>query len=78
MADPQNPRIDTLSVWLERFLEWLEARNYSPRTIETRRVNLQNFIHWCGERSLHHPNEITLPILERYQRYLFYLSLIHI
>lgn len=72
MADPQNPRIDTLSVWLERFLEWLEARNYSPRTIETRRVNLQNFIHWCGERSLHHPNEITLPILERYQRYLFY------
>jgi len=63
---------NTLIIWLDQFLEWLAARNYSPRTIESRRINLQNFIAWCAERGLNRPDEITLPILERYQRHLFY------
>ncbi len=63
---------ETLNIWLDRFLKWLAARNYSPRTIETRKTNIGIFIAWCGERHLRHPEEITLPILERYQRHLFY------
>ena len=32
---------------------------------------LRYFITWCDERGLQRPHDITRPILERYQRYLF-------
>jgi integrase/recombinase XerD len=35
-------------------------------------VALRRFITWCEERSLRDPKDITKPILERYQRHLFY------
>jgi len=54
------------------FLESLSARNYSELTVETRRHHLLRFTAWCAERSLLRPSEITRPILERYQRWLFH------
>ena len=30
------------------------------------------FIAWCDERELSHPRDVTLPVLERYQRYLYH------
>ena len=45
---------------------------YSETTITRDESNLRRFIGWCDERSLNHPNQITKPILERYQRYVFY------
>jgi integrase/recombinase XerD len=56
---------------LERFLAWLTAHNYSPRTVENRHVILCGFIGWAQERGLSRPQEITRPILERYQRWLY-------
>lgn len=55
----------------EEYLQWLAERNYSPATIRGRDVYLRYFLQWCEDRSLTRPAEITKPILERYQRYLY-------
>jgi integrase/recombinase XerD len=57
---------------LERFLEWLEVKNYSERTVQMRRVCGGYFIDWAAQRGVGRACEVTRPILERYQRYLFY------
>jgi integrase/recombinase XerD len=55
-----------------RYLAHLAEKNYSPRTIETRENYLRYLIASCDERSLTKPQQLDRPILERYQRYLFY------
>ncbi|MGH8017451.1 MAG: site-specific tyrosine recombinase XerC, partial [Opitutaceae bacterium] len=54
------------------YLEALRMRNYSERTVESREHHLREFVKWCAERSLVRPAEITKPILERYQRFLYH------
>ena len=69
LGDPHDPH-----GWhktTEQFFEWMEVTNYSPATIKSRRTYLGFFIKWALERGLNQPCEITKPILERYQRYLF-------
>lgn len=63
---------DSLACHMERFLGHLAVRNYSAATITDRRHGLATFILWCAERGLEHPWEVTKPILERYQRHLYY------
>ncbi len=70
IGDPSDP--DNLYAYMLRFLEWLRVKNYSDRTVENREVYLRYFIEWCEERGLSRPQEITKPILERYQRYPFH------
>ncbi|MCC6810672.1 MAG: site-specific tyrosine recombinase XerC [Deltaproteobacteria bacterium] len=53
-------------------LDWLRVRGFSEETIETRERYLTYFAVWCADRSLSRPNEITKPILERHQRWLYY------
>ena len=65
---PQNP----LQAMLPPYLEWMQVRQYSENTVETRRNQLGVFLRWCNERGLENPHEITRPVLERYQRYLFH------
>ena len=57
---------------MERFLSALAVRNFSAHTITDRRHGLSTFILWCAERGLERPNEVTKPVLERYQRHLYY------
>ena len=57
---------------MTRYLAFLEERNYSPRTIDTRGDYMRYFIIWCAERSLTRPQQIDRPILEGYQRHLYY------
>ena len=70
VGDVRDP--DSFYHHLLRYLENLAVRNYSPRTIESREKLLRLFIAWCDDRSLTRPRQIDRPILERYQRYLFY------
>ncbi|MBI2390064.1 MAG: site-specific tyrosine recombinase XerC [Deltaproteobacteria bacterium] len=63
---------DGLVVWARRFAEHLRVRNYAERTIVITNVALSGFIEWAADRSLTRPGEITKPILESYQRWLFY------
>jgi integrase/recombinase XerD len=54
-------------------LEALEVRGYSATTLRSRKRELGLFLRWCQERSLERPQELTRPVLERYQRYLFHV-----
>lgn len=58
--------------YLLKYNEALKVRGYSHQTLIRRESDIRRFIGWCDERSLNHPNQITKPILEAYQRHLHY------
>lgn len=58
--------------YVEAHCEWLGVMHYSPATVVARRRSLRTFIAWANERGIDDPREVTKPILERYQRHLFY------
>lgn len=64
---------DSLTAWMDRFLEWLRSHGYSERTVENRITELGFFIRWADARGLVYPQEVTRPALEGYQRHLFHL-----
>ena len=68
-----GPKNDPGSLYyqMQTFLEWMREKNYSDATAHNRQGYLRRFISWCDERGLIRPQEITRPILERYQRYLY-------
>ncbi len=70
IGDPADPQ--GFCVLTKAFFDWMRLKNYSDRTIENREVYLNYFTIWCEERSLNRPTEVTRPVLERYQRYLYY------
>lgn len=57
---------------LRDFIEACGAAGLSQLTIRQRYRANARFIRWADERGLHDPREITLPILERYQRHLYH------
>lgn len=58
--------------YLNHHLEWMTVKAYSKDTINRRDNAIKRFIRWCDERSIDNPQDITKPILERYQRHLYY------
>ena len=71
IANPP-PAPGTMGAELARFSVWLAARNYSPYTIEQRQIAIGAFIAWAALRGVERPQDVTRPILERYQRHLFH------
>ena len=69
-ADPLPATALTHS--MQQHCEWLRVTGYSEHTVKARRIALRRFIVWCHERSLSRPQDITRPILNRYQAHLFY------
>jgi len=61
-----------LSRVLRDFIETCGAAGLSVLTIRQRQRATRRFILWAEERGLNDPREITLPILERYQRHLYH------
>lgn len=68
---PQAAPAIPLEAMMREYLESLAIRNYSGQTIGNREFLLRQFIQWCRERGVTDPLEVTRPVLERYQRYLF-------
>jgi len=58
--------------YLQHYLEAVAMQGYSQTTCRARDSVLREFIQWCDERDLQTPQEITKPILERYQKHLFH------
>ncbi len=54
------------------YLEGLRVKQRTAAAVAGQAKSLTNFFRWCEERSLTRPEEVTRPILERYQRHLFY------
>ena len=67
-AAPQTP----LESLMREHLDSLRVRGYSEHTVKNRLVHIGFFIQWAYEHGLREPHEITRPVLERYQRYLFF------
>ena len=63
--------IDGLAYWHDVYLEYLAVRNYSQGTLKGRRDAIKMFINWGAERDLRQAQQITRPILEAYQRWLW-------
>lgn len=76
-AGPSHQRIDplehlVLNAYVNAHFDWMRVTGYSEDTVRARKTALRRFIIWCEERALREPKDITKPILERYQRHLFY------
>ncbi|TKV13883.1 site-specific tyrosine recombinase XerC [Citrobacter sp. wls619] len=52
------------------WLAHLEAQGYSPRSTEGYRERVLPFITWCEERGLMYAPQVSLAVLEAYQRHL--------
>ena len=58
--------------YVNAFLDWSAVHGFRPQGVLLRGKALKRFIAWADERSLTQLTDITLPILERYQQYLFH------
>jgi integrase/recombinase XerD len=71
-AEPGTLAHNALTRYQAAFHEWEAVVAYSPRTIEAQRHAIGRFIVWADERGLAKPQDITRPILERYQRHVYH------
>ncbi len=62
----------TLDGWAWEYLEDLRVRQRTPEAVLGQAKSLRTFLRWCDDRELSRPSEVTRPMLERYQRHLFY------
>jgi integrase/recombinase XerD len=68
----EAPPVSPLAAMLERHLQDLLVKNYSEYTVKNRKTHIGFFVEWCHDRGITEPTEVTRPILEHYQRYLFH------
>ncbi|RME63570.1 MAG: recombinase XerD [Caldilineae bacterium] len=57
---------------IEAHQDFLVVRNYSDYTVFERRYYVMLFCEWAAEREITRPDQVTLQILESYQRYVFH------
>ncbi len=76
-SGPKTRRADPLAShpltrYMHAHFEWMLTHGYSADTVRARKIAMKRFIVWCAEHELDDPRLITAPVLERYQRHLFY------
>ena len=69
---PAGTALSEMAARIESYLEGLLARGYSAETVQTRRVHLGKLAAWLSERGIERPAEVTKPVLDRYQRFLYH------
>jgi integrase/recombinase XerD len=62
----------SLEAHIAEFLEWSEVHGFAETTIATRRRELVRFHGWLAERGVTRTGEVTKPMMDRYQRWLFH------
>lgn len=70
----QTLEADVLPDWLaylHAHAEWLRMMAYSESTITTGHRALVDFVRWCALRAIDGPQQLTLKVLEQYQRSLY-------
>lgn len=70
-AAGNEKKASRLELLVDKHLEWMITRSFSPFTINQRRHTLSYFLKWCNDRSIDNPNDITRKVLERYRKYVF-------
>lgn len=69
VGDPTDS--DGLFMFMQRFIQHLEVKQYTDATLWNNERALRDFIEWCDGRVLRKPTEITKAIIQRYQRFLY-------
>jgi integrase/recombinase XerD len=74
---PRDPETDPMAGtalvrYMELHLEWLLMTGHTVEGVKSRRNPVRRFVAWCMERGIADPRDVTKPMLERYQRHLFY------
>lgn len=69
---PRPRPSDGFAPYVDEFVAWSQTAGYAVDTVRWRDRALVYFSRWCEERGLHTPQDITLPIMERYQRWLYH------
>jgi integrase/recombinase XerD len=67
VVDPEG-----LTRRLEQYVQSMRTGYFSETTIKARLHHLNRLIGWAADRGITRPGEITKPVLERYQRWLFH------
>lgn len=62
---------NSLAVHVEKFLDHQRAINRTDKAVRSRGNEMRYFLRWCHERDLIYPKQITHPVLEGYQRFLW-------
>lgn len=55
-----------------RYLEHRAVLGSTEQGLHSIERNVRDFIGWCDERSITHPQHVSRPVLERYQRWLYH------
>ena len=69
---PDPSAANLMRSYQSAFLEWTMTTGLSAQTATLRQRGLDRFIVWCDERGLQRPQDITRPILQRYQSHLYH------
>ncbi len=70
-GDPQDGQ--GFPVMVVEFCEWLAIRGYAPTSVKNQRTALALLADWLSERGVTRPREVTKPMLDAYQRAVFYM-----
>ena len=68
---PASGAVDGLRECLEAWSQSLQVKRYAADTVADRRYSVQVFIAWAAERDVTKASEVTRPLLEAYQRFLW-------
>jgi len=69
---PEGDDPEGMASLIRDYVDHMRTRNYSEATVANRTGYLRRLMVWCADRSLTRPREISKPILERYQRFLYH------
>lgn len=61
----------SLAAYADKFLDHQRALNRTDKAVRSRGHEMRYFLRWCQERDLVYPKQITHPVLEGYQRFLW-------
>jgi len=63
---------DSVAAWIVRYVAQQHERGLAAFSARCMQNDLMQFNAWCEERQIGTPRELSMPILERYRRHLFY------
>ena len=69
---PQPVPRNRMGSLIDEFIAWMRVRNTAEYTQHNRRACVAQFVCWANERGIEDPMEVTRPVLESYQRHLYY------
>lgn len=52
------------------FLDWLQVIGFAKNTLRKQKFSLRMFYDWCSERGITDPAEVTVALIDRYQKYI--------